>query len=267
MQAPTRESLIEYLVRTGIAGQVDTPRQNNLRHYRRLAEGDPYHRFGLSLKREWSAAEVLELMADRCGVIADPEHLWGVDTIDPDRTVDALAAVADRLAAAARTGERVMFATGHPGNLLEAYGTWRAALAERGAVVTAAGEGREYSVADGKGPLRRVVVWRDGVGHVSDGAEPRHSHHPDGMHAILADLAEHGRPLPDLVVADHGFAGAAAEAGIDVVGFADCNDPALFVAEAEGKVRVTVPLDDGYPAPHYRPLADYVLARAGLSAY
>ena len=52
------------------------------------------------------------------------------------------------------------------------------------------------------------------------------------MRAVLA--ARWASP-PDLVVADHGWAGAAAEAGIEALGMADCNDPALFVAEEEGK--------------------------------
>ena len=52
---------------------------------------------------------------------------------------------------------------------------------------------------------------------------------------ILAALAEDGQPPPDLVVADHGWAGAAGEAGIDAIGYADCNDPALFVGEAEAR--------------------------------
>jgi hypothetical protein len=84
------------------------------------------------------------------------------------------------------------------------------------------------------------------------------------MQMILASLAEDGQPPPDLVVADHGWAGAAGEAGIDAIGYADCNDPALFVGEAEGKVLVSVPLDDNV-APHlYAPLTAYILQRAGL---
>ncbi len=36
---------------------------------------------------------------------------------------------------------------------------------------------------------------------------------------------------------------------------ADCNDPALFVAEEEGKPVVTVPLDDNVPPHLYDPLS------------
>lgn len=264
MPAPTRHRLVAHLIHTGIAGQVDTPRQNNLRHYRLLADGDPYHAFGLTFARRWTYSQVLALMAKRCGVVADPAYRQGIDTIDPDRTVDALEGVAERIAHAAAARERVLFATGHPDTLLDMYAAWCAALARRDVPVLVAAAGHHFRVDDGRGPVSRVLAWDRDVGFESDGRVPRHSHHPDGMRAILADLEAAGRPWPDLVVADHGFAGAAAEAGIDVVGFADCNDPALFAAEAEGKVRVTVPLDDGYPPEAYEPLVRYVLGHAGL---
>ena len=80
------------------------------------------------------------------------------------------------------------------------------------------------------------------------------------MRGVLAALAAAGEPPPDLVIADHGWAGAAGQAGITSVGFADCNDPALFVGEAEGKVAVSVPLDDNV-APHLLRPDDGVPAR------
>ncbi|MDA0563529.1 phosphatase [Streptomonospora sp. S1-112] len=264
MQPPSRAELVAYLVRTGIAGHVDTPRQNNLRHYRRLCQKDPYYQFGLTFDHEWSFPEVLDLMAKRCGVVADHGHQWGIDTIDPDRTVDALDAVADRLAEAAARRQRVMFATGHPKSLADTYRLWKSALEARGCEVVTGGAGYTYDVATEHPPSRRVLVWKDGVGFVMDGGTPRHSHHPFAMRAALADLAEKGQEWPQLVVADHGFAGAAGEAGVPTIGFADCNDPALFLAECEGKLLTTVPLDDGYPPREYRPLAAYVLHRAGL---
>ena len=109
----------------------------------------------------------------------------------------------------------------------------------------------------------RDLRYVNGVAMLHSGAELRHTHSPVPMQMILAALAEDGQPPPDLVVADHGWAGAAGEAGIDAIGYADCNDPALFVGEAEGKVLVSVPLDDNV-APHlYAPLTAYVLHRAG----
>ena len=82
------------------------------------------------------------------------------------------------------------------------------------------------------------------------------------MRGVLADLQDAGEALPDLVVADHGWAGAAGQAGVTAVGFADCNDPALFVGEAEGLVAVSVPLDDNVP-PHLLRADDRLPARGG----
>ncbi|GAB3443649.1 phosphatase [Streptomonospora sediminis] len=265
MTPPSRAELVAYLVRTGIAGHVDTPRQNNLRHYRRLCHKDPYYQFGLTFGHEWQFDEVLALMAKRCGVVADDAHQWGIDTIDPDRTVEALDAVADRLAEAASRRERVMFATGHPKNLTDTYRAWKTALEKRGCEVVTAAAGYSYEVATEHPPNRRVLVWKDGVGFVMDGGSARHSHHPFAMRAALQTLADESQQWPQLVIADHGFAGAAGEAGVPTIGFADCNDPALFLAEYEGKLLVTVPLDDGYAPPEYEPMAAYVLARAGLA--
>jgi hypothetical protein len=83
---------------------------------------------------------------------------------------------------------------------------------------------------------------------------------------MLADLAAESSDWPDLAIADHGWAGAAGEAGITTVGFADCNDPALFAGEVEGKIAAVVPLDDNVPPHHYTPMTAYLLSRARLIA-
>jgi hypothetical protein len=67
-------------------------------------------------------------------------------------------------------------------------------------------------------------------------------------------------------MADHGWAGAAGQAGIDTVGFADSNDPALFAGAAEAKIAVCVPLDDNVLPHHYAPLTSYLLSQSGLIA-
>ncbi len=65
---------------------------------------------------------------------------------------------------------------------------------------------------------------------------------------------------PDLVVADHGFAGAAIEAGVETLSIADVNDPALIVAKAQGRTEVVVVLDDHVPAENYWPCFQAVAA-------
>jgi hypothetical protein len=94
---------------------------------------------------------------------------------------------------------------------------------------------------------------------VTGGADLEHTHDPEPMRGMLDALAQAGEAPPDLVVADHGYAGAAGMAGIETVGFADSNDPALFVGEAEGLISVAVPLDDNVLPHLYAPLTDLLI--------
>ena len=72
----TRDELTDHLRRTRIAGDVATPRENNLRHYRELVEGNRRFWLGLELGERWSEEKVLAVMAERVGVVADPAHRW-----------------------------------------------------------------------------------------------------------------------------------------------------------------------------------------------
>src|SRR5262249_12044016 len=79
-----------------------------------MSEREPLYLFGLRPRGAWTPDDVLALMAQRCGVSPDPGYRHGPDTIDPDRTIDRLDAMADRLRDAAQRRERVLVATGHP---------------------------------------------------------------------------------------------------------------------------------------------------------
>lgn len=255
---PSRQSLAEHLIRTRIAGDVATSRENNLDHYRELAEGNRYYWLGLDLGTRWTDPRaVLELMAERCGVVADPKHRRGQDTIDAELTIDALDRMAVELRKAAESRARVLFATGHPAGMFAVHQELAAAMRAAGCEVLLPAD-RLY--AD-NGEIRHI----GGVSVLHRGGNLMHTHSPDPMREVLDAMESEGQE-PDLVVADHGWAGYAGSQGIDTVGFADCNDPALFVGEAEGDLTVTVPLDDNV-APHlYDPLTAYLLAAAGLEA-
>ncbi|MEV5412437.1 phosphatase [Thermopolyspora sp. NPDC052614] len=257
----TREELREHLVRTRIAGDVATSRENNLDHYRSLALRDPHYLFGLDISEDWTYADVLALMAKAAGVVADPEHREGQDTIDPERTIDAIEAMADRVAEVLGGGgsPRVLVATGHPTGLLTIHMALARVAAEHGATLMAPAEGRVY--AGGGFGRKRHIRYLDDVAMLDDRGAFVHTHDPGPMRAILAELDRLGEPRPDLVIADHGWAGAAGEAGVETVGFADSNDPALFVGEAEGKIAVAVPLDDNVLPRYYRPLTEYLIHR------
>ncbi|MEU5164465.1 phosphatase [Streptomyces sp. NPDC020875] len=258
MPIPSRAELVEHLVRTRIAGDVATPRDNNLSHYRRLANGDRHYWLGLELGDRWTdEQDVLAVMAERCGVNDDPEHRVGQDTIDPDLTVDGLDRMAARLRKAASGRQRVLFATGHPGGLLDVHRTTADALRAAGCEIV--------SIPGGLMTDEGMVYQVGGVAVLEHGATLWHTHSPAPMAAILDALTRDGSPLPELVVADHGWAGCAAQRGFDTVGYADSNDPALFLGESEGTVQVTVPLDDHVLDPRfYEPMTAYLLGAAGL---
>ena len=63
---PSRAELVDHLVQTRIAGDVATPRENNLSHYRKLANGDRHYWLGLELGDRWTdEQDVLAVMAER----------------------------------------------------------------------------------------------------------------------------------------------------------------------------------------------------------
>lgn len=262
---PTRGELREHLVKSRIAGNVATTRQNNLENFGRMAAREPNWLFGLQPVGRWSFDDVLAVMADRCGVSPDPEHRSGQDTIDPDRTLDRLEALAERISLAAARRQRVIVATGHPHGLRPVHEAMAATLRSAGCTLLTPAAGWRHPAGTPYGSDGHVLKYVDsGVAVMSSRLARHHTHSPEPMRAMLAALQAAGEQLPDLVVADHGWAGAAGEAGVDAVGFADCNDPALFVGEAEGTVAVSVPLDDNV-APHlYGPMIAYLLDRAGL---
>jgi hypothetical protein len=259
---PGRRALVSHLLATGMAGRVATPRENNLLHYRLLADRDPYYLLGLEPAAHWNRDTVLDLMARKVGVSPLLNYKYGTDTIDPDRTADALDRYAARFGRALRERQRVLFATGHPRNLGPLYQRLAAALEEAGGSVVEAAEGWGYDASTHHGRKRLEIRYLLGVAMVEDLGGPVHSHAARPIRAVLAELAGAGEPLPDLVVADHGWCGGAGQAGVDAIGFADCNDPALFVGEAEGAIEVAVPLDDGLDPEHYELVGEYVLARA-----
>jgi Phosphatase len=240
------DALRDHLLASRLSGWVATPRSNSVDHFRRLADGDPYYFLGLELGDRWPYDKVVTLMEERCGRPPTPWEDEGPDWIDPDLTIAAL----DRFAAVLGRGRQVLFATGHPHGLLGVH------LALSRAVVAAGGT--LVSVPGGLGQEGIRVDQLEGVAMAHAGGSLRHSHAGRWMDLVLDALPS----APDLVVADHGWTGAAAQRGIEAIGFADCNDPGLFCGESEGTVAVAVPIDDGLAFPLYEPVIDRILTRA-----
>lgn len=261
-----------HLLAARLAGPVSTTREESLRRYRLFAARDPRALIGIDPEGDWSQRDLIGLMADRCGVSADPRCTTGHDVIDPDRTLAALDAFADRLGAAAERRAPVFLGTGHPGRLLGFYAALADALSAAGCAVLTPAHGRSVDITTRFGLrtynldyVRGVALVRDPDGGCAGGATGVHTHSPLPVRVALDAAAEAGGPLPELVIGDHGWVCGAGQLGFEALGLADTDDPAPFVGEAEGVVSVAVPVDDGVRSAYYLPLTRYVLKRACLS--
>ncbi|AKJ11633.1 hypothetical protein ABB07_16805 [Streptomyces incarnatus] len=268
----TSGALRAHLLAAGLAGVVGTSREDSLRSYRLFAARDPRALIGIDPEGAWGQPELLELMAERCGVSGDPRHTSGPDVIDPERTLAGLDAFAGRIREVARRGAPVLFGTGHPQRLLGFYAGLADALSAAGCDVLTPAQGRRVDILTRFGLRTRALGYARGVGLVrrTDGGRPGcepgvHSHSPLPVRVVLEAAAAAGGPLPELVVGDHGWVCGAGQLGFEAIGLADTDDPAPFVGEAEGRVSVVVPVDDAVRSEYYRPLIRYVLKRACLS--
>ncbi len=247
--------MASYLDFAGITGNVATAREDNLRHIQLFLDGNEHLEFGVKTTGQWSYDDVFDVMHRRVGINPDRDHTVGPDTIDAAKCVASLDRFADRLAEAAHAGQRLLFATGHPAGLLPVHAALAAAAARAGAEVLTLPAWPDFRDGDIR-QMFGVLAWHQHGGLM-------HTHFPEPMRLCLDQLIAEG-VTPDLVVADHGWAGYAASAGIPAIGFADCNDPGLFVSEAEGQLEVAVPLDDNLNPALYGPMVDYLLERARL---
>lgn len=217
--------------------------KGNIEKINMLVEGDPSTTFGMEdLLRGVSYGEAYRAVAGLIGNPPDREERPGRGCIDPTRTAAGLLEAGGRLRAVAEGGGRAIFATGHPGALLVYYlglARWFEEMGGR-AVLT---EPRIKPDDGGGAPLD----WAGPVAVLGDGASLRHTHDAAPMRRILREAG-----APDLVVADHGFAGAAVAAGIPTVAIMDTNDPAFAVVAGRGAEGLTVvPMDDNRPQNSY----------------
>ena len=248
-----RAELVRGLLAGSVAGiEVSHPFDNVVRNVRMLHEGDHDKQFGMSGLRTAEPDEVLLLVGRAAGF--DPALLaeTGPVPIDPERVLDACAAAGDRFALAIARSERVVLATGHPFGLAHLYGAVGRALRAGGARVLRPADGLGW--IDGGGDPWRIRYLED-VAMLTDDQRPRHTHTAEAMEMMLDEAS------PDLVFADHGFAGAAIERGVETLSIADVNDPALLVAKAQGRTETVIVMDDNVSPEDYWPCLQAIAAR------
>lgn len=239
------------LVRDGVAGPHQShSHQNNMGKLRRTLEGDPDCTFGLSGLEGVTFEDALATMAAVAGW--KPEQ--PTEYVDPERTIAGALEAGRFCRSLARLGAEAVVGTGHPDTLLVFLEGVVETLEEAGMVVRTDRAGSFVKA----GFRPRALEYEGKVAVLSDDWGPVHTHSPLGMELLL----ESGPP-PDLVVADHGWAGAAMEARIATVATLDTNDPALALGAGPRSLHVLIPLDDGRPPPAYIPVLEAF--RAGFS--
>lgn len=250
----TREELAAALLEGTVAGPDCSHDRENVRwKLQRLVEGDPDLQFGIQglTRGELSVDHVLKLMAAEAGF--DPDHslLEGPISIDPWMVVERFEAAGRRLAAAAERGERILLATGHPAGLLLLYVAVGELLERHGAKLIRPAVGQSWREAG----RHREIRYFHGVAVLTDRGSTKHTHAPGPMERMLAE------DRPDLVFADHGFAGAAIQAGVETISIADVNDPAPIVAKGLGLTELVVVMDDNVQPEAYWPCFQAIASR------
>ncbi len=229
------------LLDAGVAGtRTSHGAETNLYKIGLLLEADEKNTFGMEdLLRGVTFEEAYDAVSFQIGNPPDREVTPGRGCIDPARTAAGLVEAGGRIRDVAGAGGRLVFATGHPGALLVYYlelARWAQELG--GEVLTAKARGRFQKGSS--------LDWAGPVGALGNGAGLFHTHSPEFMREVLGELG-----AVDLVVADHGFAGAAIAAGVPTVAVMDTNDPALAVVAGRGADTTVVPMDDNRPLNSY----------------
>lgn len=255
------DDLRRHLLDSGLAGAVATPPRSTLANSVLLVAGHPDYTFGLD---DWRTATVLDAVGAiraLCGGDPGGARQDGPGHIDPDLTVAGILTHRDRLRAFVEGGGgRVLFATAHPTGLLSHYATIARVLQGAGSELLAPlDDVRLPRTGDAVTGPARGIRFLDGVACVFNGGDLLHTHRSRYMEAMLDELGG-GPGVVDLVVADHGMAGAAIARGLATLSIADVNDPALPLAQVRGRTDAVLCLDDNLAPRLFVPVTQAMLS-------
>jgi RNase H-fold protein (predicted Holliday junction resolvase) len=248
------------LTKLRLAGpELSHSRKNNLEAVKRLTDTDPYSTFGIKMVIDYVHSsdleedEALKMVAGITKCSRDINYTEGRGYISPSSTIKGLKATATALRRVASEGGIVTFATGHPGSMLDYYTDLADLVRKLGGRVLELAKGQIVFQGEDRDHVQ-VADSINGVAVLSDTCAALHTHDSRPMELMLNDALH----LPDLVVADHGFAGEAINRGIPTVAVMDTNDPGLAVAKKLGANLVLVPMNDNRPNVVTREAAELV---------
>jgi len=236
-----------------VAGWIDTPAHDVHRKVRMLVGGDSSVALGLGSLLPATAEEVLDGLRQLCDWnFEGAEASRGKSWVSPDAVVAQAERVAERLHIAAVNKERVFFGTGHPTGPLEMYARIADVLREAGCDILRVAEGESFEGYVGGAQIRYICD----VGCVSMSGDLVHTHSARPMEFLISKGVD-----ADLVIGDHGFAGAALARGMDAVAIVDTNDPGLILAWTRGLPIWPIMCDDARPAMFYADLFRFLQER------
>jgi len=248
--------LATHLVRSRLAGAVNTSPRSTLTNCEKLVQGHRDYTFGLPDWREVTFEDAVDAVRAVCG--GDPaasEDPDGPGWIEPDAALAGIAQHRRRVRDAAESGGlRALFATGHPTGLLAHYQALARALQDAGCKLLAPLD--DHWVEWDRTGRRLGLRFLDGVACVFDGGSLRHTHRSVFMETMIDALDV---DVIDMVVADHGMAGAAIAAGLPTLSIADVNDPALPLAQVRGWTDAVLPIDDNLAPSTFVPVTAAML--------
>ncbi|MEA2576313.1 MAG: hypothetical protein QOH93_3611, partial [Chloroflexia bacterium] len=228
--------------------ELSHSRANNVDAARRLADNDPYVTFGIRLVIDYvqlnqvDPQEALSMIAGITKCSQDVNYTEGRGYISPSSTIKGLKAMSAAIRRVCRNHGYVTFATGHPGSMIECYTELAELVRELGGHVLDLAKGQTVFQGEDRDHIH-VADSVNSIAILSDTCAALHSHDSRAMQLMLDDA----KRLPDLVIADHGFAGEAINRGIPTVAVMDTNDPGLAVAKKLGADVIIVPMNDNRP--------------------
>lgn len=250
-----RDKMERRLLELGLAGTTPNTRDANLRAIRLMLDGNEFYTFGIRrvadalAKGMLDEAGVIALMATANGLASPEAFLADYGVIRPAAAFEGLVRAARLFRRYVRAGATLAFGTGHPGSMLTFYNRLADYARSQGATVALGEVGAKVGVDWYLDHIGDVAVTSDFCGVL-------HGHSTRPMEAVIETWTG---PI-DLVIGDHGHAGAAINAGIACIAVMDTNDPALEVAShLEIENLVVVPLYDNRPNAVTAQLADLFL--------
>lgn len=184
------------------------------------------------------------------------EEVFGIDTtgptvqIDPELTEIALSEACASLSDAARHGARIIFASSRPASTLSLFAELARMCADAGAEILDLFANTSEFIADGR--RGRRITWIDSVGVLTDGASILATNDARVADDLIFHLSR-----PDIVVADHIFAGAAVTNGYPTLAFTSLESLAVAVATVPEPRSISIPISLSAPSSRYGIVANY----------